>query len=46
MQMQTQEILSWFGPLNLHPVPKQSLEIFLIFNFVHPKPTPCTPLDK
>jgi len=28
--MQTREILSWFGPRDLRPVPKQPLEIFLI----------------
>jgi len=30
MQTQAQEILSWFGPLDLHPVPKQPrLRFFL-----------------
>ena len=47
MQTQTQEILSWFGPLDLYPVPKQPcLRFSFILDFVHPKSTPCTPLDK
>ena len=46
MQTQTQEFLSWFGPLDLHQSPSNALEIFLILDFVHPKPTPCTLLDK
>jgi len=46
MQIQTQEILPWFGPLNPHPVPKQPAWDFSYLDFVHPKSTPCTPLDK
>ena len=46
MQTQKQEILSWFGPRDLHPVLSNPLEIFLFLDFVHPKPTLSTPLDK
>ena len=46
MQTQTREILSWFGPRDLHPVPKQPAWDFSYPDFVHLKSTPCTPLYK
>ena len=45
-QTQTQEILSWFGPRDLRPVPKQPALDFSYLDFVHPKSTSCTLLDK
>ena len=38
--------LSWFGPCDLHPVPKQTAWDFPFLICVHPQPIPCTPLDK
>ena len=38
--------LSWFGPCDLHLVPKQNAWDFPFFTCVHPQPMPCTPLDK
>jgi len=46
MQMQTQEVLSWFGPRDVHPIPKQPAWTFSYPNFIHHKSTPSTPLDK
>ena len=46
MQTQTQEILSWFGPFDLHPVPKQPAWDFPYPWFYTPKTNTCTPLDK
>ena len=38
--------LSWFGHCDLRPVPKQSARDFPFLIWIHPKPIPCTPLDK
>ena len=46
MQTKTQEILSWFGPCDLHPIPKQPAWDFSYPWFCTPKTNTCTPLDK
>ena len=37
MQTETREILYWFGPRDLRPVPKQPAWDFLYPDFEHPK---------